>query len=55
MEFGNEMGAHGFASPPYDGFAFIEDEEVSPSIVPRRRELLGSRRRGHPLTFCIKP
>src|SRR5207302_847406 len=20
--------AHGFASPPYDGFAFVEDEEV---------------------------
>lgn len=21
-------GAHGFASPPHDGFAFVEDEEV---------------------------
>src|SRR5438034_8355329 len=28
-------GAHGFASPPYDGFALVEDEEVkSKSSVP---------------------
>jgi len=22
----NKSGAHGFASPPHDGFAFVEDE-----------------------------
>jgi hypothetical protein len=31
-------GAHGFASPPHDGFAFFEDEEVQfdENSVPTR-------------------
>jgi hypothetical protein len=27
--------AHGFAPPPYDGFTFVEDEEVSATEIPQ--------------------
>ncbi len=31
--------AHGFASPPYDGFAFVVDEQAHIQYVPLPRNL----------------